>query len=124
MESCGKCLGHWNASGLQRVIENLATNAAKYGSKNSSITISLTQDELSATLSVHNEGEHIPVKAQSILFQPYHRRKSSLNKTGWGLGLAMVKGMIDAHEGTIKIESAKEIGTKFIINIPKNNRDS
>lgn len=124
LESSGKCLGYWNESGLRRVVENLATNAIKYGLENATITISLAQDEMTATLSLHNQGEHIPAHDQTLLFQPYQRRKSSKEKIGWGIGLAMVKGMIDAHKGTIKIESAKDTGTKFIISIPKDFRQS
>jgi len=54
------------------------------------------------------------------LFQSFKRSKSTQEgiKTGWGLGLTLVKGVVDAHKGKIHVESAPEIGTSFILEIP------
>jgi hypothetical protein len=52
------------------------------------------------------------------------RLKFSKDKAGWGLGLTMVKGMVDAHKGSIIVESEKSKGTTFIIKLPKDARSS
>jgi signal transduction histidine kinase len=119
VESSGQCLGKWNQDGLRRLIENLATNAAKYSLENTPIKITITQDEDSATISVHNEGEPIPPEIQDTLFEKFKRASSSENKIGWGLGLSVVKAMVDVHGGTIEVESVKGKGTTFKIKLPK-----
>ena len=58
------------------------------------------------------------------MFEPFHRSRSAEKKIGWGLGLTMVKGMVDAHKGSIKIESEKKKGTTFIVNLPKDSRET
>ena len=80
--SQSSCLGNWNEDGLRRVIENLTTNAIKYGSKNTPVSISLIQDTDSATLSVHNYGVPISKEYLPILFDQFRRAKSIENQTG------------------------------------------
>lgn len=67
-------------------------------------------------------GKPIPLEDVPILFEQYRRLKSSHHKVGWGLGLTVVKGMVDAHNGTIVVESDKDKGTTFIIQLPKDGR--
>lgn len=116
----GKCLGLWNESGLRRVIENLATNAVKYGYDHTPITITLTQSEDKAVFSVHNQGAEIPEDEVSMLFQQFRRLRTAEDKPGWGLGLSVVKGMVEAHHGEIEVESVAGKGTTFTITVPKN----
>ena len=123
-ESKGMVIGKWNENGLRRVIENLTTNAVKYGKENTSITYNLSVDKDRATLSIHNEGVHIPAEEQSILFDKFRRSKSAERKEGWGLGLTIVKGMIDAHKGTIHVVSGPSTGTTFIVTLPTTPAES
>lgn len=124
VQSEGKCQGYWDESGLRRVVENLVTNAIKYGDENGPISISLLQDKTSIELSVHNFGEPILSDEVPLLFEQYRRLKSSKDKAGWGLGLTTVKDMVDAHKGSIIVESEKNKGTTFIIKLPKDARSS
>lgn len=124
VQSEGKCYGYWDENGLRRLIENLITNAVKYGEINKSITVLLSQRSASAELSVHNFGKPIPPEELPVLFEQYRRLKSAEGKPGWGLGLTMVKGMVDAHDGLINIESEKNKGTTFIVKLPKDARSS
>lgn len=117
--SDSSCKGFWNEDGLRRVVENLTNNAVKYGQKNSLITISLNQDSEKATLAVHNIGNPISKEDLPILFQQFRRAKSVEKKTGWGLGLTMVEGMVESHQGSIKVESEQGKGTTFTIELPK-----
>jgi signal transduction histidine kinase len=124
VQSEGKCQGYWDENGLRRILENLITNAIKYGNEDSFITISLSQDETFAELSVHNFGKAIAPEEMSILFEQYRRLKSSPNRAGWGLGLTLVKGVVDALQGSIDVESDKNKGTTFKIKLPKDARSS
>lgn len=122
VESTGHCQGHWDEDGLRRIIENLVTNAVKYGDENKYITISLTEDQTSAKLCVHNFGNPIPPEDVPVLFEQYRRLKPDEEKVGWGLGLTMVKTMVEAQKGSIQVVSDKNKGTSFIVNLPKDPR--
>jgi signal transduction histidine kinase len=104
---------------IRRVIENLAINAVKYGEPNTPITLTLQQTATQITLTIHNQGNPIALDAQSILFQQFRRTTSAEEQTGWGLGLFLVKSIIEAHQGTIAVESTAEQGTSFIVKLPK-----
>jgi signal transduction histidine kinase len=104
---------------IRRVIENLAINAVKYGTPSTPITLTLQQTETQISLTIHNEGKPIAPDAQSILFQQFRRTTSAEEQTGWGLGLFLVKSIIEAHQGTIEVESAQGKGTSFIVKLPK-----
>jgi signal transduction histidine kinase len=119
VESHGSCVGKWNEDGLRRLLENLCTNAIKYGNQNSPIKISLEEDATSLTFNVHNDGEPIPKEEQANLFEKFKRARTSENKIGWGLGLSVVKSMVDAHRGSVSLESHPDSGTVFKIKIPK-----
>jgi signal transduction histidine kinase len=110
---------HCSRKEMRRVIENLATNAVKYGAPSTSITLTIDQTETQISLTVHNEGDPIDPAAQSILFQQFRRTPDAEDQTGWGLGLFLAKSITEAHGGTIEVESAEGKGTSFIIQLPK-----
>ena len=110
---------HCSPKEIRRVIENLAVNAVKYGTPGTPITLQLTQTQTQICLTVHNEGHPIDLDAQSILFQQFRRTVAAEDQTGWGLGLFLVKSIVEAHQGTIAIKSAQGKGTSFIVTLPK-----
>lgn len=103
---------------LRRVIENIATNAIKYGADDTPITLTLQQTATEIRLTIHNKGLPIHPDAQSILFQQFRRTTDAEEQTGWGLGLFLAKNLTEAHRGTIEVESVEEQGTSFIIKLP------
>lgn len=112
--------GYWGSDGLRRVTENLVGNAAKYGESGKPITVSLSGSESMVKLVVHNEGLPIPEHEIPLLFQQYRRTKTAResSKTGWGLGLTLVKGVVDAHKGEASVTSSIDRGTSFILKLP------
>lgn len=113
-------VGLWNQEYLRRMIENLVNNAFKFRSPNTIITVSLKQTNETATIEVHNLGKSIPNEERAGLFQRFNRGTIAVNQKGWGLGLTLVKGVVDALHGTASVESTEEKGTSFIIELPKN----
>ncbi len=115
-------VGFWSCNGIRRIIENLCTNAVKYGSSNTPVILSLEENQKCAFVKVHNMGEPISPEDQSKLFEPFRRMESaqSSKQKGWGLGLTLVKGLTEAHGGKISVESSLDRGTTFIVEIPKN----
>jgi len=103
---------------LRRVIENIATNAVKYGALNTPITLTLQHTATAIRITIHNEGQPISPEAQSILFQQFRRTITAGEQKGWGLGLFLAKSLTEAHQGTIEVESSEGKGTSFIIKLP------
>jgi signal transduction histidine kinase len=101
-------------------MENLLENAVKYGTPKTPITVSLKRGKTAIKLIVHNQGSPIAENEIPFLFEQYRRSKraSEGTKTGWGLGLTLVKGVVDAHKGKVRIESVEGKGTSFILEIP------
>lgn len=116
--------GYWSAEALRRAVENLATNAVKYGHGHRPVTLSVRQTHGRALVIVHNEGSYIPRSEQESLFRAFSRSREAEQSgvRGWGLGLALVRGVAEAHGGSISIDSQPERGTSFTIDIPKDSR--
>jgi PAS domain S-box-containing protein len=117
-------IGYWDGADLKRVIENLCSNAAKYGEPETPVTISLEPVKDRVLLKVHNFGEVIPPEHQTLLFEPFRRGLSAADprKKGWGLGLALVRGITEAHGGVVKVESYPKEGTTFTLDLPVDPR--
>ena len=106
--------------GLRRVIENLCNNAVKYGSPNTPITVTIEQLNTTLQLSVHNEGPVISRRDQTTLFNQFQRTESAEagGKKGWGIGLTLIRGLVEGHGGTVRVESEIDKGTTFTIDLP------
>jgi signal transduction histidine kinase len=113
-------MGFWNPAGIRRALENLGSNAVKYGSKGRLITITLYRTADNAMISVHNEGNEIQEADRAKLFDRFYRTKSAEEAymKGWGIGLAVVKEVAEALGGSVSVESNKEAGTTFSITAP------
>ncbi len=112
--------GNFSCKQLRRVIENLGSNAAKYGDTSQPILIRLSDAEQGITLSVQNYGNPIPMEELPIIFDSFLRSRTvSKGSRGWGLGLSIVKGVVEAHEGSVSVISNSESGTIFTVTIPK-----
>jgi signal transduction histidine kinase len=112
--------GYWDREALRRSIENLISNALKYGSANTAVTIRIVTGNERVMISFHNHGEAIPIEEQECLFQAYRRsfQAKKSGKKGWGIGLALVRGVIESHGGSIGVDSSRERGTTFTIDFP------
>jgi signal transduction histidine kinase len=119
-----KISGFWSRNGVRRALDNLVGNALKYGSPDQPITVSLQQIAEKVQIAVHNKGNPIHPKDLPILFQIHKRTKSAeaSDVRGWGLGLTLVKGMVEAHGGTVEVESTPEKGTTFTMILPRDCR--
>lgn len=116
----GKINVYWDNMAIHRLIENLASNAIKYGSANTSVTIAVKRDGEWLEIKVHNLGNPISIEDQKLLFQPFQRTqfaKASKQK-GWGIGLSLVQGLAHAHKGSISLESCANDGTTFTVRLP------
>lgn len=112
--------GWWSGDALRRAVENLATNAVKYGSSDQPITITVKAVNGRVIVLVHNHGSYVPIQEQETLFQPFRRHANAQRsgKVGWGVGLPLARGVVESHGGSISIESMPATGTTFALDLP------
>jgi signal transduction histidine kinase len=103
---------------IEDVVFNLLNNAIKYSFKN--IDIKITEDENFVVFEISNDGEEIPSEDIDHLFERYYRVDKSHNSEtgGYGIGLSMVKSIVDLHNGEIYVTSSKD-KTVFAVRLPK-----
>ena len=105
--------------GITQVIYNLIDNAVKFAEKGSCITIRLYKDDGKAYVSIRNFGETIPPDDLPFIFDRFHKsdRSRSLDKSGVGLGLYLVKAIINSHDEDIAVKSENGV-TEFVFTLP------
>ncbi len=105
---------------LERVMLNLLSNAIKFTSENGKIEVTILDKNDYISISVKDTGIGIPKDKADIVFERFRQVDSTLRreKEGSGIGLALVKTIIEKHGGTIKLESELGKGSEFIINMP------
>jgi signal transduction histidine kinase len=103
---------------LRHVLTNLLSNAFKYSPESSTVYFRLSADASGAVFEVRDEGMGIPADEQARLFDAFHRCSNAADIPGTGLGMAVVKRSLDAHEGSILVESEVGKGTRFVVRVP------
>jgi signal transduction histidine kinase len=109
---------------LRHALENLVGNAAKYGARDVhwiGVFASKAEDDKTAIeIRVADRGPGIPEHEQRRIFDPFFRGARAIQDQihGAGLGLSLVKRIIEAHGGSVRVESAPMRGTEFIVRIP------
>lgn len=105
---------------IENVMHNLMENAVKYSDKEANVDIDIKQDEYFTIISVSDHGVGIDKKYQKKIFEQFYRIPATHHKSGYGIGLAMVKYAIKAHGGTIKVVSEPGKGSTFTFTLPLN----
>ena len=105
---------------IENVMHNLMENAVKYSDKEANVDIDIKQDEYFTIISVSDHGVGIDRKYQKKIFEQFYRIPATHHKSGYGIGLAMVKYAIKAHGGTIKVVSEPGKGSTFTFTLPLN----
>lgn len=110
-----------SASLLEQVWINLIDNAIKHSSAGSSIYIAICETSETVAVSISDDGDGMTEEVQKHIFlKNFIRGDTSRTAEGNGLGLALVKRIVDLCKGNIAVESAPGEGSRFIIFLPKN----
>lgn len=106
-----------NRTMLYRAMSNLVENAAKYNRENGSIFISASQQQEDVIIKIEDTGIGIPKEECERIFEPFYRVDQSRSRSigGAGLGLALVKDIVEKHRGTIQVCSRAGQGSEFIL---------
>ncbi len=103
---------------MRQVIGNLVANALKYSPPEQIVKLELTQDNVNIFIRVLDKGIGIPPEDQKHLFESFHRGRNVGTIPGTGLGLSIARQFVELHGGTIRVESAVDVGTAFIVTMP------
>ncbi len=100
------------------VVQNLVDNALIHGGDDTAVHIAITRDGDHAVLVVADTGIGIPAQHLPFVFQRFYRGDASRTGPGSGLGLALVKHIVEAHGGAVSAESDGETGTTIRVSLP------
>ncbi|ATB28997.1 hypothetical protein MEBOL_002446 [Melittangium boletus DSM 14713] len=117
----GDAFGEWDADRLSQVVTNLVCNAVNYSPADTSIEVITRGEGEDVLLSVHNQGAPIPAQLRARLFEPMTRGLSEGGSGGRsvGLGLYIVKHLVEVHGGRVDVESSAARGTCFSVRLPR-----
>ena len=105
---------------LARVLRNLLENAVAHSPDGESVALEVSADLNKITMAISDRGSGVHPDDQAHVFQPFFRGadSNSNNRSGAGLGLAIARGIIEAHGGTIFLDSTYTDGAKFVVKLP------
>ncbi len=121
----GDTQGHWDSGRIGQMLQNLIGNALQHGAASHEISVQIKGGPDTVELVVHNEGKPIAEDAIGTIFDPLVRSseensESRTTSTSLGLGLFIVKEVVNAHSGSITVTSTIGDGTTFTVVLPKN----
>ena len=104
---------------MEEAISNIIKNAIEHTENNGIIDIKLEETPLSIGISIKDNGEGIRKDELRKIFNRFYKGENSLNPTSIGIGLSLSRKIIEAHNGTITVESQLNKGTTFYITFLK-----
>ena len=104
---------------FEKIFFNLLSNAFKYTPADKSITVNITTKEKTVEIEIADEGIGIAVEKQHSLFQRFESLvKQNILQPSSGIGLSLVKEMVEMHHGTITVNSQPGVGSRFTVSLP------
>jgi signal transduction histidine kinase len=110
-------VGVWDRVRLESVVRNLVSNAVKFG-EDKPIRISVSGDRSVARVAVTDQGIGISPEQQARIFEKFERAVSERHYGGFGLGLWVVRQIVEAHGGSIRVASEAGKGSTFVVELP------
>jgi PAS domain S-box-containing protein len=110
-------VGRWDRLRVEQIVQNLLSNALKYGA-GKPVVVTTTTDGSTATLVVQDQGIGLAQADRDRIFGRFERAVSSQHYGGLGMGLFIVRQVVEAHGGSIEIQSQPDQGAKFIVRLP------
>jgi signal transduction histidine kinase len=111
-------VGRWDRARIEQLFTNLLVNAVKYAPGRIDVEVGEDAAHVTARLLVRDRGTGIAPVDQERVFLPFERAVSYLNASGFGLGLYVVRQIVDAHGGAIRLDSVLGRGSTFVVELP------
>jgi signal transduction histidine kinase len=122
-QAAAPVVGRWDRVRLAQIATNLLSNAIKFG-EGKPLEVVVQGDETTARLSVRDHGIGIAAEDQERVFTRFERVQGSGRSQGFGVGLWMVRQIVEALGGTICVESALGAGSTFTVELPRSPASS
>jgi len=125
LEKMGDVTGTWDKSRLQQMVFNLTSNAVTHSSDQQA-HIMVRAAATDVVLTISNRGTPIPTDQQPLIFEPFiHKGEAAAAQpsSGLGLGLFVVREIVQAHQGSIEVISNEHQGTIFTVRLPRTSGD-
>ena len=103
---------------LEQVWINILNNAIKYTDEGGYISVNLKKNSKDVELMISDTGIGMDEEAQRHIFERFYREDKARSVGGNGLGLSIVKSIVDLHGGSIQVKSQKDVGSEFYITLP------
>jgi signal transduction histidine kinase len=113
--------GEWDLLRVEQVLINLLSNVVKYA-PGKPVTVSVTSDKEKVWIRIKDQGPGIPAQDRERIFQRFERAKDTQAVPGLGLGLYVVRQIIDTHGGTIGVSSELGTASTFTVCLPRTSR--
>jgi signal transduction histidine kinase len=117
-ESAGPCVAPVDPTRMRQVFANLLDNAIKYTPAGGTVTISVRGEPGAVVVRFTDTGIGVPAEEQDKIWARLYRGDKSRSERGLGLGLSLVKAIVEAHGGTVTVTSSEGKGSEFIVRLP------
>jgi signal transduction histidine kinase len=104
---------------IRRAVANLLDNAVKYSDPNSAIEVEVRTTDREVSIAIRDEGPGIAEADRPRIWEKLFRGSNADRHEGFGLGLSLVKGIAEAHGGTVVSQAATPRGTRFVLSLPR-----
>jgi len=112
-----------DASLLSQIMGNLVSNAVKYSPNGAAVSVTGSEDGGEIAVVIEDHGIGIPDTDRQRVFERYYRGSNTSGIVGSGVGLYLVKTLIDLHQGSISLESRENEGSRFTVRLPVSSMD-
>jgi signal transduction histidine kinase len=113
-----------DATRMRQAFANLLDNALKYTPEGGNVRLCCAVESSRVIVRMRDNGMGIPPNEQPRIWERLYRGDKSRSQRGLGLGLSLVKAIVEAHRGTVSVQSQPGDGSEFIVNIPQSERAS
>jgi predicted ATPase/signal transduction histidine kinase len=118
VQSQGNVVGDWDKARLDEVVDNLLSNAIKFG-RGKPIEITVVGHDSRVELTIKDQGTGIDCDMRRRLFEPFERGVSLRHHGGLGMGLFIVRTIVNGLGGSVRVESEVNVGSTFVVELPK-----
>lgn len=110
--------GQWDRIRIQEILANFFTNILRYASGSPIRIITRRSAHNTLVLVIEDQGEGIPEHLHRTIFERFNRNEVSANPASLGLGLFIVKSLVEVHHGTVRLENSQPKGSRFTVELP------
>jgi len=118
MDFRASCEAMVDCTRMRQAFANLLDNALKYTAEGGAVRLSCSSESGRVTARVRDTGVGVPLNEQPRIWERLYRGDKSRSQRGLGLGLSLVKAIVEAHHGTVSVQSKPGEGSEFIVEVP------